>query len=281
MKDVKEIIRDLRQANVRLSLRDGNIEVHAAGGTLSETALAEIRQHKDRLVAYLQKSLATAGFTHIAPAGARTGYPLSSAQHRLWVLSQVEAGGAAYTIPGVYLFEGEVDVAGIAYAFRAVLERHEVLRTVFREDAAGQVQQVVLAPSEVAFALDTADLRGAADSEAQVRALVQAAVTRPFDLGAGPLLRAGLYRLADDRWVFAYAMHHIIGDGWSVGILIKELLHFYNTNAGGVATPLEPLRIQYKDYAVWQQAQLAGDELRGHRDYWLAQFAGELPALAL
>jgi len=281
MKDIRELIKDLRQANVRLSLRDSDIEINTLGGTVSEAVLEEVRQHKARIVAYLKKSLNTVGFSRIEPVNVRDGYPLSSSQRRLWVLSQVEAGGAAYSIPGIYVFEGNVNPAGIAHAFRAVIERHEILRTVFHEDVRGEVRQFVRSPGEVNFAMDTADLRGDAWAEAQAQALVQAAVTRPFDLTTGPLLRAGLHQLADDKWVFVYVMHHIVGDGWSVGVLIKELLLLYNAYVAGEANPLSPLRIQYKDYAVWQQELLAGAALNNHRDYWLAQFEGEQPVLEL
>ncbi|QNN43934.1 non-ribosomal peptide synthetase [Pedobacter roseus] len=102
-----------------------------------------------------------------------------------------------------------------------------------------------------------------------------------FDLSSGPLLRAHLYRTGDDEWVFTYVMHHIISDGWSMGILVRELLDLYNGEVTGIPADLPVLGIQYRDYAAWEQSNLSGDVYAGHRDYWLDQLSGDLPVLDL
>ncbi len=220
-------------------------------------------------------------FINIAPVAAQSSYVLSSAQRRLWVLSQFEDGNVAYNMPGAQVFEGELDRDGLEYAFRTLVDRHESLRTVFRSDDQGEIRQYILSVEESGFRVEYEDLRLLAHREEEVKLRVQQDFLRPFDLSEGPLLRATLYQLEDSRWVFSYPMHHIISDGWSMGLLIRELLLFYKTYVEGGSTELEPLRIQYKDYAVWQQEQLKGEGFEQHRQYWLDQFSGELPVVEL
>ncbi|MBB5624270.1 amino acid adenylation domain-containing protein, partial [Pedobacter cryoconitis] len=211
----------------------------------------------------------------------QSDYPLSSSQRRLWVLSQFEEGNIAYNMPGIHVFVGKLDQLAFEFSFQSLLERHEILRTLFREDQHGEIRQTVLSLEEAAFGITYQDLREENNQQEKIRTLVQKELTRPFDLAAGPLVRAGLLQTENNKWVFIYTMHHIISDGWSMNILISELLHFYNTYSTGQTPALSPLRIQYKDYAGWQQQQLSGESLIAHRDYWLEQFAGEIPVLDL
>ncbi|RBL90507.1 non-ribosomal peptide synthetase [Chitinophaga flava] len=226
----------------------------------------------------LSRSSKTA-FVTIAPAEARTVYPLSSSQRRLWILSQFEESNIAYNIPGVFRFHGNLDTQALTYALNSMVERHEILRTVFREDETGNIMQVILPVATAGCKITGIDLRHAAHP--RLDELVNQSFTAPFNLAEGPLLRTTLYQLADDEWVFAYVLHHIISDGVSMGILMKELLLLYNTHMKGEPAPLVPLRIQYKDYAVWQQEQLSGDLLKEHSTYWMKQFEGILPVLQM
>ncbi|WP_254846670.1 non-ribosomal peptide synthetase [Hymenobacter sp. CRA2] len=221
-----------------------------------------------------------AAFTSIPQAAPHAGYPLSSAQRRLWLLSQLEGGNAAYNIPGAFVFEGALDSGALGQALRYLVGRHESLRTVFRADEAGEIKQYILPAEDAGFELTEADLRAVPAAEARVHELVLATGNAPFDLATGPLLRAGLFQTADDQWVFACSMHHIISDGWSMGILVSELLTAYAGYCQGQAPTLAPLRIQYKDYTCWQQAQ-SDTTNESHRAFWQQQLAGELPILAL
>jgi amino acid adenylation domain-containing protein len=221
--------------------------------------------------------IATAGkntFVNIPCAAPQDGYVLSSSQRRLWVLSQFGEGSLAYHVPGVYIFEGTLDIAKLQDAFAALIARHESLRTIFKEDKDGEIRQFIRSSETSLFTVAFHDLRF--ENEA-IKEQVQSFAAIPFDLKNGPLLKAGLWQMADDKWVFMYVLHHIISDGWSMNILIKELLHYYNSEPD----QLPSLRIQYKDYAVWQQEQLNGELLAAHKEYWLSQFAGELPVLEL
>ncbi|QNN43954.1 amino acid adenylation domain-containing protein [Pedobacter roseus] len=218
-------------------------------------------------------------FSFISAVPGSGSYALSSSQRRLWILSQFPEANVAYNMPGVYVFSGSVNADGLFHSFSQLQERHEILRTVFREDGEGVVRQVVLTSSESGFFLEQRDLQG--KDASFVDSVVESDFVRPFDLSSGPLFRAGLYRVSQDRWVFTYVMHHIISDGWSMGILIRELLSLYNSYVLGEENALSPLRIQYRDYAAWQQAELSGSRYEEHRSYWLDHLSGKLPVLEL
>jgi amino acid adenylation domain-containing protein/non-ribosomal peptide synthase protein (TIGR01720 family) len=226
----------------------------------------ELRELFSRVVLEQQAALiaqtTTTSFATIPAVPAQTDYPLSSSQRRLWVLSRFADANVAYNIPGVYIFEGALNREALAYAFNQLISRHEILRTLFREDALGEVRQYILPAGELEFAMEYADLRGQALVEEKIAELVRQNSARPFDLSTAPLVRAALYQAADNRWVFNYVLHHIISDGWSMGILIAELMKLYNARIRGEENTLPGLRIQYKDFAVWQQQQLGNQWLR-------------------
>jgi tyrocidine synthetase-3 len=220
-------------------------------------------------------------YNAIPVAASQESYPLSSSQRRLWVLSRFGKANSAYNMPGAYVFEGQLDRMALGRSFHTLVGRHTILRTVFRENDEGEIRQFILPARETGFGISYHDLRNEQDREEKVKTQVQSAFAQPFDLAAGPLLKASLYQLEENLWVFAYVMHHIIGDGWSMNILIRELLQFYDAHKTGESAPLAPLRIQYKDFAAWQQQQLRNEELQAHKDYWLKQFEGEIPLLEL
>lgn len=220
-------------------------------------------------------------FVALEPVALQPDYALSSAQRRLWVLNQFSEGSNAYNLPGVYVFEGEVDRGALEYAFDALILRHEALRTVFRETGDGDVRQVILPAEDAGFKIDFFDLSDTENPEEKLEQMIQSSLSTPFDLAAGPLIRASLYCLAADQWVFTYTMHHIISDGWSMNVLINEFLLHYNAQLTGEHYTPSALRIQYKDYAAWQQSRLTGEFLEFHKSYWLKQFEGELPVLDL
>jgi amino acid adenylation domain-containing protein len=223
----------------------------------------------------------TASYASIQPAELHPSYPLSSSQRRLWILSQFETARVAYNMPGVYELEGDLDIVSLQRAFHSLLKRHESLRTVFREDEQGEPRQHILKVSELDFHLQRLDLRDEPDAESQLVTLLQELSAHVFDLSGQPLLRASLYRLANKRWVLSYVIHHIISDGWSMGILIEELQTLYNAYSQGLSSPLPKLKLHYKDYTVWQQEQLKEGVLAKQRTYWTSQFSGELPVLSL
>ncbi|MEM8961370.1 MAG: non-ribosomal peptide synthase/polyketide synthase, partial [Acidobacteriota bacterium] len=172
-------------------------------------------------------------------------HPLSFAQERLWFLAQLEPDSPAYHIPSPVRLRGVVDADRLTAALGAIVERHESLRTVFRE-IDGTPMQVVLPTSSLELPIDEID-------ETELLQAVGEETRRPFDLAHGPLLRARLFRLAADDHVLALTVHHIVYDGWSMGVLIRELVTFY----GDPTTVMPALEVHYPDVAVWQREHLA------------------------
>ncbi|MFP3599562.1 amino acid adenylation domain-containing protein, partial [Chryseobacterium sp. SIMBA_029] len=209
----------------------------------------------------------------------QSSYPLSSSQQRLWILSQFDEGNAAYNLPGFYEFEGSLDISLLESSFMYLLERHESLRTVFKEEE-GEARQYILDFKDVGFQLGYDDLR-IDGNESRLSEIVEEEKHKPFDLSRGPLLRIRLLQLSESKYVFILVMHHIISDGWSMEIMVKELFEYYESHLRGSFSASAPLRIHYKDYAFWQKSQLEGDMLTAHKSYWQDQFTGDLPVLSL
>jgi amino acid adenylation domain-containing protein len=280
---MRDLLSRIRNNGILLELVDGELKLFASNTSVDKTLLQEIREHKGQLVEFLQNSHTDSSeeTVHIAAVGQQPDYALSSSQRRLWILSQFDAGNVAYNMPGVYVFNGGLNTEALSKAFDTLIERHESLRTVFRMNEAGEARQIIQTTAEAGFSIGQYDLRSQANLPIAVQQLVQQQFATPFNLAEGPLLRAALIQTADEQWVFTYMMHHIISDGWSMGVLINELLILYNHYSNGLPNPLPPLRIHYKDYAAWQQEQLSGEALQQHASYWMQQLGGELPVLDL
>ncbi|WP_342332931.1 amino acid adenylation domain-containing protein [Pedobacter sp. FW305-3-2-15-E-R2A2] len=279
---INELYKRLEKLKVRIDVIDNRLDIKAPKGTIDNDLLEEIKLHKEDLINFINSyKTKKKVFERIPVTEIRTDYELSSSQRRLWVLSQFGDGNIAYNVPGVYMFEGELDVDGLSYAFSSLIERHEILRTVFRNNESGDIRQVILSGASLGFFIRQSDLRGISIQESLVHELIESDSKGAFDLSSGPLFRAGLYQLEEDRWVFTYVMHHIISDGWSMDILIKELLAYYGSYIREEKLNLPELRIQYKDYSAWQQQELKGSLLNTHRSYWQQQLSGILPVLHL
>ncbi|MFL6332859.1 MAG: amino acid adenylation domain-containing protein [Pyrinomonadaceae bacterium] len=214
------------------------------------------------------------------PIGRRGGdeqIPLSFTQQRLWFLDQLEPGSGAYNITKALRLSGELNRAALEGALREIISRHESLRTTFpiRD---GQPQQVVA--SSFPFELSTTDLDGLpTDRRAStVGEFIHADAERPFDLARGPLFRFQLLRLSESEHILTLNFHHIISDGWSLTILLRELSALYAAESRNGGAVLRPLPIQYGDYALWERGWFEGERLRGQLDYWKQRLTGA-PAL--
>ncbi|MDO6434621.1 amino acid adenylation domain-containing protein [Flavitalea sp. BT771] len=231
--------------------------------------------------ALLIQQAATVPFLQVIPLPSRHAYPLSAAQRRLWILHQLEDGGAAYNLPAAYTIKGSLDIDAMDHAFRSLLERHEILRTVFRQNSSGEPEQMILPPETSGFTITTIDLRQDEQRRETARLRIREAFTERFDMTSGPLVRATLYHMGDDEWILACVLHHIICDGWSMNIVIRELFFFYKTYRQASPSPLPRLPFQYKDYASFQQERMAGPAMADHRLYWTSLFQDELPVTEL
>ncbi|WP_255488554.1 condensation domain-containing protein, partial [Rhodanobacter sp. MP1X3] len=198
--------------------------------------------------------------------------PLSFAQKRLWFLSQLGEASAAYHIPAALRLHGELDESALRRALNALWLRHESLRTVF-VTVKGQ-PRVELLPATQPFPLIDHDLSDEVEKEAALAALSYAEAHAPFDLAAGPLIRGRLVRMGSAEHVLLLTQHHIVSDGWSLGILVNEFSALYAAFVEGRDNPLPPLAVQYPDYAVWQQRWLGEERLGGQLDYWERSLSG-------
>jgi amino acid adenylation domain-containing protein len=216
------------------------------------------------------------------PRAGRDGFlPLSFAQERLWFLDRLQPGETVHNLPLVLRLRGELDAAALAAACGEIVRRHEVLRTVFVERDGEPVRVVRPATTWALPAVDLAGLPAAAREREAARLAGEAAW--PFDLARGPLLRTTLLRLGGREHGLLLDLHHIVSDGWSVGVLVREIGALYAAALEGRPSPLPELPIQYADFALWQRRWLAGEALDRHVDYWRQRLRGlpaeiELPA---
>ncbi|WP_027392680.1 non-ribosomal peptide synthetase [Aquimarina latercula] len=208
-------------------------------------------------------------------------YPISDSQRRLWILSQFEDTSKAYNMPYSLSLKGNYNVDHFKKAVSATIERHEILRTIFKEDTSGEVKQWILDSKELDFQIDYKDLREEEDALLTAKKYISKDSYQAFDLSEGPLLRASLLRVSNELYIFYFNMHHIISDGWSIGQLIKDVMHCYKAYEKDIQPNLDELKIQYKDYANWQQLQLNTDQLKKHKEYWIENLSGDLPQLNL
>ncbi|WP_175749093.1 non-ribosomal peptide synthetase/type I polyketide synthase [Burkholderia pyrrocinia] len=219
-------------------------------------------------------------YAPVTPLPAQAHYELAPAQTRLWVQDRLNAAQAGGPLPTSLLFEGVLDVDALVRAFRALSERHEILRTRFVL-AGNQPVQQVLPPGEAAFAVEVVDLQDAEDRDAQAMSIHASERLAPMDLATGPLFRVKLLRLSEVRHVCICTMHHIVSDGWSTEVLLDDLSKIYDAFVQRRDNPLPALPIQYKDYAGWLNRLLAGPEGERMKEYWLTRLGGGLRSLEL
>ena len=223
--------------------------------------------------------LPTVAAVAAAHGGSVQVLPTSFAQQRFWLLDQLDEAAAAYTMPIALRLRGALDADALERALQFIVERHESLRTVFALENDEPVQ-VVLPALMVTLGRD--DLRALAPRErdAEVGRRADANANAPFDLAAGPLVRASLVRVADDEHVLLLSLHHIVFDGWSTGVLFEEIERVYGAFVAGRAPSLEPLPLQYPDFAVWQRQAMQGGAAARQLAYWTDRLR-DLPTLEL
>ncbi|HEY0606513.1 MAG TPA: amino acid adenylation domain-containing protein, partial [Herpetosiphonaceae bacterium] len=241
--------------------------------------LADLAQQVDALRQHATSSVMPPLVAQPRP----TQLPLSFAQQRLWFIDQLQPHSTAYHIPSALRFHGPLDLAALEQSANTLIARHEVLRTTFAVDH-GTPLQVIHPPAPLPLPLtDLRDLPAVAREE-RARALVEQIIQEPFDLAMGPLLRLQLLRLDTEDHVLVLVLHHSIGDGWSIGVLVSDLSTLYTAYHAGAAPELPDLPVQYADYTLWQRQWLQGSTVERLLDYWrqhLSPTGSDLPVLAL
>ncbi|MEP6803425.1 MAG: amino acid adenylation domain-containing protein, partial [Flavobacterium sp.] len=229
----------------------------------------------------ISRHLKDNNYSAIEKATNAESYSLTASQNRLWILSQLEGRSLAYNMPATVKLTGELDSKKFEESFALLIERHEILRTYFKTNPAGEVQQYVLPVEQMSFKILHEDFTLAENQEDEVRNYLNERNNETFDLEKAPLLRASLLKLKNKEYVFFLSLHHIIGDGWSMELLISEVIKTYNALIQGKNIDFPVLKIQYKDYAVWLNNAIQQEKQQESGKYWLEQFSGELPILNL
>ncbi|HET9358456.1 MAG TPA: amino acid adenylation domain-containing protein, partial [Vicinamibacterales bacterium] len=206
--------------------------------------------------------------------------PLSFAQQRLWFLDRMEPGNPYYNMPTALRVSGDLRVSALEQAIDEIIRRHEVLQNCYVLQQ-GQPRQVRMPRRDLTLPIvDLSSLQGASREEHE-RLLAAADARRPFDLATGPVVRAALLKKGEGSYTILFAMHHVVSDGWSVAIVVRELSALYEALGAGRPSPLPELPIQYADFAVWQRRWLESDGLKSQLSYWKARLGGHLPTLAI
>jgi len=241
--------------------------------------LGDITIRLAKALGYLEDKVESDSLT-IESAPELEYYPLSPAQRRLWILDQFKENNITYNIPMVFRVEGDLNREVLEKAFEAVINRHESLRTTFIM-VGGEPMQKIHDFESRRFKLQYIDLKGKKDCEEETQRLVRGEMKTAFDLQEGPLLKVILIRLEEKRYVLFFNLHHIICDGWSMRLLVNELITLYETYMGHIENPLAPMRFQYKDYSQWLNGEKGETIMSRAAIFWLEEFSGEIPVLNL
>ena len=281
-----ELVVDLSRLGVRLWVDGDQLRFRAPQGSLTPELKARLREQKGELVNFLcqvRESLESSEAPPIRPVARRSDPPLSYAQERLWIVDQWESDNAAYNIFDEILIEGRINPAALEQSLNEITRRHETLRTTFVIRDGQPVQRIAPVAPARNFSIRLINLDGLSgpDRDSELSRSVLAETTRPFDLAQGPLLRVWLFRLGAERHVLLFNLHHIVSDGWSTGVLIKELAALYEAFTSGRCSPLPELSVQYADYAQWQREWMSDDRLESNLRFWKDRLKGAPASLDL
>ncbi|WP_265213701.1 non-ribosomal peptide synthetase [Herbaspirillum lusitanum] len=285
MSGVEHLMAQLAELGVTLTCSGNDLRVRGPAGALSPALRAELGARKAELIAHLQ-ALSASSLTMSFPELVRSPVqrataPLSFNQRRLWFLDRLEGGGSAFVIMAGWRLKGALDRSALERALGALTARHELLRSVIRDEGVEPELHILpITPFALTVETPVAGSSHASAEQAEQKILAREAAL-PFDLTAAPPLRVSLLQLEPHRHVLTLAMHHIVSDHWSMGVLIQELGMLYALETGASSIRPTELAIQYSDYAVWQRAMFSEERLEPHLRYWREQLAGVVTELAL
>ena len=263
----------LEQAGIRLSASNGQLNFRAPKGAMTTELKAQIRDSKADILRFFSEQ------ESILPIEAANYYALSHAQQRIWMLSQIEQDGALFNVPLAYVVDGELDVARFKKSLVCLLERHEILRTVFPLVEGEPKQRVISSSSDCLEAIfNERDVQDLSPTEIENLLIQETAII--FDLEAGPLIKVLVAKESAQRQLLIITLHHIITDGWSVRLMMQELIAHYHTDPTS-SSVLPALDFQYRDFSAWQNRQIQSGAMDGHQKFWLEQFSEGAPTLEL
>nr|WP_198999911.1 non-ribosomal peptide synthetase [Flavobacterium sp. ASV13] len=268
-----EILHKLLSLGVQLKITDGNLKINAPKGVLTKELLEEIKEHKIYLMHLISSG------SSIPNTVTKENYALTPTQYFMWFTHEYLGGSRAYNITSTLKLNGKVDYKLLDIAFKEVVARHESLRTVFRKNEKEEIKQYILSKDETNFKLEIFDLQHLSVEELHHQ--IKQEYQKVFDLEKGLLLSATLLKSSDEEYILVFVLHHIIGDGWSLQLLTREVMLIYNSLSSSKVIELPELSIQYKDYSEWLNEKLLSSEYAKKLEYWKEQFESLSPALDL
>lgn len=280
---IEVFLAELIEKKIHIASSNGELSVKVLKGNVDPATIQMIRERKQEIVAYLE-GLKGNSYEAIPILPEAEAYPISDGQRRLYVLSQMDNNSTLYQLSNTVFFKGDFDRESFTKAVHETVNRHESLRTVFREDQSGEVKQWIIPPNELNLQIEIQqvfDPKNPLNAVSHVESYIEQDGRKGFDLENGPLIRATVIQYGADEYLFYYVMHHIICDGWSLDVLENDVLNFYEAFRSNATPTHESMRIQYKDYASWQLNQLESKKLQESRSFWLKRLEGDLPLLDL
>lgn len=274
--DAAQLIDALRRRSVSLVADRGTIKVAAPKGVVTPDDADSIRRFKSEILDLLGRERALEG--PIARQERGEPLPLGYVQHRIWVHNQIEPDTSLYNLPGAWELKGPLDREALSRAFSAFLARHEIMRMVVSQDT-GLPAQSFTPVSSFELGEDDLSLLPADEQTGRMHAVIAQLRDVPIDLESGEPFRARLFRLAQDRHVLFLLPHHLVWDGWSFDIFLRELGELYACERTGRASNLPAITTQYADYAVWHRAWMESGVLDKEVDYWTRELEGDIPPL--
>ncbi|HZH99277.1 MAG TPA: condensation domain-containing protein, partial [Fimbriimonadaceae bacterium] len=259
------LLLELLRNGTQLWVEGDELCLRAAKGTITPALREQLSQHKPEVIALLEQR-------------ARHALP-SFSQQRMWLLDQLEPDTPTYNISNAVRLAGRLNVESLGRSLKEIVSRHEALRTTFAA-VDGEPVQVISPVTDVDLPIDDLTTLPEAEREDEAKRRARQEARRPFDLERGPLFRAKLLRLGEEEHLLLLTMHHVVSDGWSMGVLWRELGALYGAFSEGKPSPLAELPIQYADYALWQRQWLTGEVLDSQLTYWKERLA-ELSPLEL
>ncbi|MEG4024268.1 amino acid adenylation domain-containing protein [Microcoleus sp. S13C4] len=273
--ELVEFLSYLRSLDINIFIEGSRLRCNAPEGIITPELRAEISQRKTEIISFLKAANRTSSFTPtpIVPMGRDGNLPLSFAQQRLWFLDQLVPNNPFYNVPAALRLTGSLNFSALQQTFNEIVRRHEALRTTLAVVSGQAVQRIAAA---FHLPINVVDLRNLPKESRQTEAnrLTAQEAQRSFNLSNDLLLRVTLLQLDDTEYLLMLNMHHIVSDGWSIGVLIQELGALYTAFASEKPSPLPSLSIQYADFAKWQREWLQGEVLETQLAYWRQQLNG-------
>ncbi|MEH1848654.1 MAG: amino acid adenylation domain-containing protein, partial [Nostoc sp.] len=280
MNNIAEFLSYLCNLDIKIRIEENRLRCSAPKDALTPAIKAELSDRKAEIIEFL-RNIDTSNYTQnsIQPLPRTQNLPLSFSQQRLWFIDQLAIGSHIYNIPTAIHLKGFLNVVVLERTLNEIVRRHEVLRTTFTLEQ-GQPIQVIHPTFTRSLPVINLQELPPHNQQAEVQRLINQEALQRFNLTQGPLLRCTLLQLGEKEHVVMFTMHHTIADGWSMGVLIREIAALYEAFSQGQASPLPELPIQYADFAVWQRQWLQGEVLENHLTYWKQQLSG-MPVLQL